>query len=1286
MAETPPSNAVPRPPRLGWRLLRRLLGLLLLLALPLGLLAWLLGTTQGAIALLKTAGYLGGYPVQLGSASGRFYDGLRISGLSVRLSTLDVKVDRVDLLWNAPALLHGELDVRRLSLGKLSLQHRPSAAPPVSAPVTLPETLELPLAISLRSLTLDTLWVDGQEQARGLMLSAASDGWRHRLRVSRLITPLGEATAHLELDGRKPFAMQGALQAQGLLADREVTSQLGIGGTLGQPDVHIVLSGGGISAQGRAVLMPFASTPYGMVRSASVSATAIDLHRLLPSLPQTQLDLAVALQPVGKEHFAGSLQLDNRQPGRLDQQRLPLKAVTAAMSTDTRRLSIDELTIQSLGGMLTGQLDGDAKALDAQLATELLDLKSLSATWPATRLIGGIRLQGAPASPDIHAELRDKGYETAGRLQVDAQLPVQNGVRLLRIQRASLEGAGGIARLEGEWNWQGQRAFDLRGEVSRFDPARWWPSWPQASLNGRVNAKGTLGERPRVSADLTITPSQLRGQPLQGSAKVALDGTRLAQLDAALQFARNRLLANGRFGLPGDRLELQLDADNLSPLGPDFAGQAKLLVHARGSWQAPTLDATVSANGLKTPWAQAQGLQGEVSLGTQADSPFRLRLDGRGLNASGLQLDRVALNLNGRRQANQGDLAAQGVVSGQPVDLTMRWQGGLAQGWHWHGRLLDLANQGRWPARLRAPVDLALAPEAVTLRNLQLDLLGARLTGFNLDWQRGAGTTAAHLRSSGQVTGVALAEWQARLGTMESAETDLKLAADWNLALDDRLTGTLRVTRESGDLRVKRAGQSPLSASLKDLKLDAVAADGKATVKVLLDTAYGRSEGQVVVGLLHGSGRAWMPDPDAPLGGDLRLDVPSLRALAPLWQGPMDVAGRLTGRITLAGTLHAPRLYGGLTGDSLSLFEPATGVRLREGVLNLQLQGDRATLQTLRFAGSGGGSVSASGEMTLFEAEPTAQAKVVLSQFGLFNTQTRRLVLSGQGELGLARGRVRVSGSLKADRGLIDVTTRTAPRLSDDVVVAGREETVTPRENSSALPVDLQLDLALGDDFRLRGNGLDVRLGGRLRLLAGAGKPPSGVGQVNVEEGYYTAFGQTLDISRGVIAFSGPLDNPGLNVLAKRRNSPVGAGVEVTGTLLAPRVQVVTDESMSDQEKLAWLVLGRGTTGSAGDNQALTAAGALLAGTLNKQIGVVDDIGVVTRTRRDPTTGVISPTEQVVSVGKHITKNLLLGYEYSLTQANQAVKLAYQVTQRLSVIARAGQVSSLELRYTFRFD
>ena len=59
----------------------------------------------------------------------------------------------------------------------------------------------------------------------------------------------------------------------------------------------------------------------------------------------------------------------------------------------------------------------------------------------------------------------------------------------------------------------------------------------------------------------------------------------------------------------------------------------------------------------------------------------------------------------------------------------------------------------------------------------------------------------------------------------------------------------------------------------------------------------------------------------------------------------------------------------------------------------------------------------------------------------------------------------------------------------------------------------------------------------------------SGRGAINAERCTYTAYGQRLTIERGKLYFDGPLDNPGLDVLALRKNLPVEAGVEVTGTV-----------------------------------------------------------------------------------------------------------------------------------------
>src|SRR2546427_649415 len=86
----------------------------------------------------------------------------------------------------------------------------------------------------------------------------------------------------------------------------------------------------------------------------------------------------------------------------------------------------------------------------------------------------------------------------------------------------------------------------------------------------------------------------------------------------------------------------------------------------------------------------------------------------------------------------------------------------------------------------------------------------------------------------------------------------------------------------------------------------------------------------------------------------------------------------------------------------------------------------------------------------------------------------------------------------------------------------------------------------------------------------------------NAERGTYPAYGQRLTIERGKLYFDGPLDNPGLDVLALRKNLQVEAGVEVTGTVRVPRVQLTSTPPVPDNEKLSWLVVGHGLDRASG--------------------------------------------------------------------------------------------------------
>ena len=79
--------------------------------------------------------------------------------------------------------------------------------------------------------------------------------------------------------------------------------------------------------------------------------------------------------------------------------------------------------------------------------------------------------------------------------------------------------------------------------------------------------------------------------------------------------------------------------------------------------------------------------------------------------------------------------------------------------------------------------------------------------------------------------------------------------------------------------------------------------------------------------------------------------------------------------------------------------------------------------------------------------------------------------------------------------------------------------------------------------------------------------------------------------------YTPPLDNPTLQITAWRRNQAVEAGVQVSGTALAPRVQIVSQPAVSEGERLSWLVLGRAPTDATKADLGLlqAAAGALLA-------------------------------------------------------------------------------------------
>ena len=331
----------------------------------------------------------------------------------------------------------------------------------------------------------------------------------------------------------------------------------------------------------------------------------------------------------------------------------------------------------------------------------------------------------------------------------------------------------------------------------------------------------------------------------------------------------------------------------------------------------------------------------------------------------------------------------------------------------------------------------------------------------------------------------------------------------------------------------------------------------------------------------------------------------------------------------------------------------------------------------------------------------------------------QRVVLSGDASATSERGKFEIRGKLRADEGQIEIGSGDVPALPADVVIKGEKRggaSAGALDGATRLRIGAEVALDLGNNVRVRGNGVDAKLGGQVTLRGSLPDAPRAFGTVNVVGGRYRAYGQQLDITRGRVIFNGALDNPVLDIVALRRDQPVEAGVAVTGTVLSPQVRLTSEPDVPDSEKLSWLVLGVPLEGaqSGAQGAALKAAAATLFGSNDGGLsgGLADTLGLDVLTVRSASPGTegfapsgfgaasavpgqiggggavagASASENVVAVGKRLGSRVFLTYEQGLRGAWNLLRIQYDITRRLSLRAQTGSESALDLLYRYPFD
>jgi translocation and assembly module TamB len=265
--------------------------------------------------------------------------------------------------------------------------------------------------------------------------------------------------------------------------------------------------------------------------------------------------------------------------------------------------------------------------------------------------------------------------------------------------------------------------------------------------------------------------------------------------------------------------------------------------------------------------------------------------------------------------------------------------------------------------------------------------------------------------------------------------------------------------------------------------------------------------------------------------------------------------------------------------------------------------------------------------------------------------------------------------------GIHPVQFSSTVRASDDAQYVGEH----PAEKAGRFTVNSNVRIAMGDDVRIDAFGLQGRIRGAVDTMVRTGETALGRGELTVEEGRYDAYGQKLAINRGRLLFdSSSLDDPGLDIEARREVETVTVGLNVRGTLREPRLTFFSDPSMAQTQIVSYLLTGKSIdTMRGGDRMTMDSArsslayqgGGVLASQLGRRLGI-EEVGV------ESSIDSAGESNTSLVLGKFLSPRLFISYGISLTESINTLKLRYTISDRWIFRTEAGEDQSADLEYT----
>lgn len=879
----------------------------------------------------------------------------------------------------------------------------------------------------------------------------------------------------------------------------------------------------------------------------------------------------------------------------------------------------------------------------------------------------------------------------------DLVLKVSGTPKLINITELRHNGAAGNVNASGQIDLSTGPAWRLSGNLAQFNPGFFVKGY-EGLVSGSFNTTGHWQtNRKDVQLNQLNLSGTLKNQPLiaQGSLNVNFNTGKTKTMDLMpsqfqaqnliLAYAGNQLTANGN----SRQLFLDVNAPALNRIYSGLAGTVLGRITLTGNQRQP--DALVNVRINRFAFKQQLSIESARLVGRipqMGQLPGQLQLDIQNLKRGNQTLSQGRVILAGTKATHV--LQINGTSLTPATQFGLQLAGGFNANNDWLGQVQKGSINTRQINLVQdKPASLIYRKQANALYldqhcwagggNSRLcltePLQASRANGLlsvqlqNLDIGSFQAFMPAGVAWSGKLFGYAKVTW---LGNGAPS-----------------LNAQLYTDNGSIGLAPEDPQDEPLTLPYQRLSLIATTqSDG---IKLRFDAKT------------PGIGRGYIDATINPkvtpktVNGALVLEDVQLSILKPFFPGMRVLNGMASLAGGVSGPLTAPDFYGEFRLRDGQVAMNNLPINLNRINLSSSIRGTEATLAGDFYSGDAQARLTGDAN---WQGVPFVNLKLVGDNLLIRQPPLLTARVSPRIDVRIlpTQQQVNVNGTIDVPSAVASMPENNASVIakSGDVRVV-RADQATQRVMKASKPWEIyaNIGLSLGDEVFFRGFGTSIPLGGQLNITQrGLDTALRANGAIGVKQNVtIEAFGQRLQLNRGIARFNGIISQPTLDIDATKSISNRTVGVRVTGRANNPNIAIYNDAGLSEQEALNAMLTGRissanptvnNTAGFKSEvNNTIAAAGISmgLGGTrkLTNQIGRTFGLDSLTLDAE----GVGDDTQ--VSLTGYITPDLYLRYGVGVFTPVNRLTLRYQLNRRLYVEASSALDRAVDMFYNWRF-